>query len=215
MKGHARPCRAMQAQSTRRWRCCSGRVWKRLRGRGPQRPQARDQTSPILASSRCAECRALRSPLKAPRCSPSSVQPTGQRAVLRREEAMAVPSPGPELPRQKNTAAIFFPTDRHSQSGLAPGGCRHLVCGTLADDPALPAVHSTRDFLSRGLRGASCATVPCAKPLQSQGWGGRVGESGESRTKTKVPVTDKIVLSTSRSKKVQPELVQTCWPVCG
>ena len=175
-------------------------------GQGPATAAGRDQTSPPRA--------VLCALPKAPSCSPSSVQPTGQKAVLRLEAAAAAAaSPGPELPRGRKRRCWSFP----QVSGLVPGGCQHLVCGTLADDPALHAGHSPRDFFSRGLRRASCATVACVKPLQSQGWNGRVGESGESRTipeRQRFQCRTRSFLSTFRSKQFQHKRIQTCWPVC-
>ncbi|CAE7947841.1 C15C7.7 [Symbiodinium sp. KB8] len=70
---------------------------------------------------------------------------------------------------------------RGSDGRLAPGGCRHLVCGTLADDPALPAVHSrplqplrlSREWLVRALLGRMLGPEIAIPPM----WDGLRPES--------------------------------------
>ena len=124
-----------------------------------------------LAVLRCATlCYAvLRCATQAPSCSPSSVQPTALKRRRRSRKPEAA-SPGSETAQHSHRKPPLAAHTWAFPRGLVPGGCQHLVCGTPADDQAEHQLEITRETSSRGLRVASFATVPCVKPLQSQGW---------------------------------------------
>ena len=122
---------------------------------------AGDETSLCYAVLRCAT--------QAPSCSPSSVQPTALKRRRRSRKPEAA-SPGSETAQHSHRKPPLAAHTWAFPRGLVPGGCQHLVCGTPADDQAEHQLEITRETSSRGLRVASSATVPCVKPLQSQGW---------------------------------------------